>query len=279
MDTSDTTKSLNEFEFTSEFTAALSAFYKYKKEYETKINKKIKEIHNSTDLTNEEKHNKFLKIKKTCIICEQTGGSLFFQDKNKLIAKCGNRESPCKFNIELEKSSYLTIAEVLHQQTAIITSYKTSIINSKLDFIHGLKSEQETIDAFEELKTNLIMIVKLYQSTYNQFLTLYNVENLPSISIETDKLIDSITSLKNMISSYERTKDKQLMVEVMDIYKEIKTINKKLLDLKYKITELDTSSINTIQLVQKSYTNKDLQILNTNDKRENKIIVFYINDK
>jgi len=65
----------------------------------------------------------------------------------------------------------------------------------------------------------------------------------------------------------------------MDIYKEIKTINKKLLDLKYKITELDTSSINTIQLVQKSYTNKDLQILNTNDKRENKIIVFYINDK
>jgi hypothetical protein len=82
-----------------------------------------------------------------------------------------------------------------------------------------------------------------------------------------------------MISSYERTKDKQLMLEVMDSYKEIQTINKKLLDLKYKITELDTSTINTIQLVQKSYTNKDLQILNTNDKRENKIIVFYINDK
>jgi len=271
--------STNEFEFTSEFNDALKTFYSYKKDYESKINKKIKELAISSELTKEEKRNKFLKLKKTCIVCGKPGGSIFIQDKNKLIAKCGNRESPCKFNIELEKSSYLTIAEVLHQQTAIITSYKTSIINSKLDFIHGLKSEQETIDAFEELKTNLIMIVKLYQSTYTQFLTLYNVENLPSISIETDKLIDSITSLKNMISSYERTKDKQLMVEVMDIYKEIKTINKKLLDLKYKITELDTSTINTIQLVQKSYTNKDLQILNTNDKRENKIIVFYINDK
>lgn len=271
--------STNEFEFTSEFNDALKTFYSYKKDYESKINKKIKELAISSELTKEEKRNKFLKLKKTCVVCGKPGGSIFIQDKNKLIAKCGNRESPCKFNIELERATYLTIAEVLHQQTAIITSYKNSIINSKLDFIHGLKSEQETIDAFEELKTNLIMIVKLYQSNYNQFLTLYNVENLPSISIETDKLIDSITLLKNFISSYEKTKDKQLIVEALEVYKEIKTINKKLLELKYKITELDTSSINTIQLVQKSYTNKDLQILNTNDNSENKIIVFYINDK
>lgn len=271
--------STNEFEFTSEFNDALKTFYSYKKDYESKINKKIKELAISSELTKEEKRNKFLKLKKTCVVCGKPGGSIFIQDKNKLIAKCGNRESPCKFNIELERATYLNITEVLHQQTAIITSYKNSIINSKLDFIHGLKSEQETIDAFEELKTNLIMLVKLYQSNYNQFLTLYNVENLPSISIETDKLIDSITLLKNFISSYEKTKEKQSIVEALEVYKEIKTINKKLLELKYKITELDTSTINTIQLVQKSYTNKDLQILNTNDNSENKIIVFYINDK
>lgn len=40
MDTSDstidTTKSINEFDFTSDFTAALSAFYKYKKNMKQK---------------------------------------------------------------------------------------------------------------------------------------------------------------------------------------------------------------------------------------------------
>ena len=270
-------RSNNEFEFSSEFSDALKTYYSYKKEYESKINKKVKELVNSSEFTKEEKRTKFLKLKKTCVVCGKPGGSIFIHDKNKLIAKCGNQEFPCKFNIELERATYLNITDVINQQTAIISNYKNEIINSKLDFVHGLKSEQETIDNFEELKNNLIMIVKLYQLNYTQFLNLYNVENLPLISIETNKLIDSITLIKNFMINYEKTKDKQLIENALETYKEIKQINKKLVELKYKITELENTN-NSIHLVQKSYTNKDLQIINS-ETSENKIIVFYINDK
>ena len=86
-DTTNTSKNINEFEFESDFTAALSTFYNYKKEYDSKINKKIKEIHNNTELTKDDKKNKFLKMKKTCIIYGQSGGSILFQDKNKYTPK------------------------------------------------------------------------------------------------------------------------------------------------------------------------------------------------
>jgi len=275
MDTSDSTTNINEFEFASEFTEALRSFYKYKKEYENKINKKIKEIHNSTDLTNEEKHNKFLKIKKTCIICEQPGGSLFFQDKNKLIAKCGNVESPCNFNITLQKSKYNDIMNVIKEQSSIINTYKNDIINIKLDFIHGLKDEDTTISEFEDIKTKLIDIVNLYQITYKQFLNLYNIDNLTAIAVENDKLTDIIITFKNLIDNYDKTKDPQSIVTALELYKEIKIINKKLVSLKYKITEITNNN-----LIQQSYTNKDLQVLDNSDKsenNENKIIVFNIN--
>jgi hypothetical protein len=275
MDTSDSTTNINEFEFASEFTEALRSFYKYKKEYENKINKKIKEIHNSTDLTNEEKHNKFLKIKKTCIICEQTGGSLFFQDKNKLIAKCGNVESPCNFNITLQKSKYNDIMNVIKEQSSIINTYKNDIINIKLDFIHGLKDEDTTISEFEDIKTKLIDIVNLYQITYKQFLNLYNIDNLTAIAVENDKLTDIIITFKNLIDNYDKTKAPQSIVTALELYKEIKIINKKLVSLKYKITEITNNN-----LIQQSYTNKDLQVLDNSDKsenNENKIIVFNIN--
>ena len=275
MDTIDSTTNINEFEFASEFTEALRSFYKYKKEYDNKINKKIKEIHNSTDLTNEEKHNKFLKIKKTCIICGQTGGSLFFQDKNKLIAKCGNIDSPCNFNITLQKSKYNDIMNVIKEQSSIINNYKNDIINIKLDFIHGLKDEDATISEFEDIKTKLISIVNLYQINYKQFLNLYNVDNLSAIAIENDKLSDVIITIKNLIDNYDKTKDPQSIVTALELYKEIKIINKKLVSLKYKITEVTNNN-----LIQHSYTNKDLQVFDNSDNtenNENKIIVFNIN--
>jgi len=284
MDTSDTTidstKSINEFEFTSDFTAALSAFYKYKKEYETKINKKVKEIHNANEYTNDEtinkeKRNKFLKIKKTCIICGQSGGSIFFQDKNKLVAKCGNIDSPCNFNITLQKSKYNSLINVIKEQTAIINNYKNDIINIKLEFLHGLKNEEATISEFEDIKIKLINIVNIYQINYKQFINIYNIDNLNFISIENDKLTDIIISFKNLIDTYDKTKDTEAIVNALELYKEIKIINKKLSSLKYKINEFSNNT-----LIQESYTNKDLQVIANNDnneENENKIIVFNIN--
>ena len=271
----DTSKNIHEFEFASDFSEALRTYYKYKQDYETKLNKKIKDIHNTADSTSEEKRNKFLKMKKTCIICGQPGGSIFFQDKNKLVAKCGNIDSPCNFNITLQKSKYNSLMDVIKQQSYIINNYKNDIINIKLNFLHGLKNEDATLSEFEDIKNKLITVVNLYQPNYKQFINLYNIDNLSSIIIENDKLTDTIITFKNLIDNYDKTKDAQSITTALEVYKEIKIINKTLLNLKYKITEFTNSN-----LIQESYTNKDLQVIETDetdDTNENKIIVFNIN--
>ena len=271
----DTSKNIHEFEFASDFSEALRTYYKYKQDYETKLNKKIKDIHNTADSTSEEKRNKFLKMKKTCIICGQPGGSIFFQDKNKLVAKCGNIDSPCNFNITLQKSKYNSLMDVIKQQSYLINNYKNDIINIKLNFLHGLKNEDATLSEFEDIKNKLITVVNLYQPNYKQFINLYNIDNLSSIIIENDKLTDTIITFKNLIDNYDKTKDAQSITTALEVYKEIKIINKTLLNLKYKITEFTNSN-----LIQESYTNKDLQVIETDetdDTNENKIIVFNIN--
>lgn len=199
----------------------------------------------------------------------------FFQDKNKLVAKCGNIDSPCNFNITLQKSKYNSLINVIKEQTLIINNYKNNIINIKLDFLHGLKNEDATISEFEDIKTKLINIVNLYQINYKQFINLYNIDNLSFITIENDKLTDIIISFKNLIDIYDKTKDSEAIGNALELYKEIKIINKKLSSLKYKINEFTNNT-----LIQESYTNKDLQVIDNNDnseENENKIIVFNIN--
>lgn len=149
-----------------------------------------------------------------------------FQDKNKLVAKCGNIDSPCNFNITLQKSKYNSLINVIKEQTMIINNYKNDIINIKLDFLHGLKNEEATISEFEDIKTKLITIVNLYQINYKQFINIYNIDNLNLISIENDKLTDIIILFKNLIDTYDKTKDAETIVTALELYKEIKVINK-----------------------------------------------------
>ena len=165
--------------------------------------------------------------------------------------------------------------DVIKQQSYIINNYKNDIINIKLNFLHGLKNEDATLSEFEDIKNKLITVVNLYQPNYKQFINLYNIDNLSSIIIENDKLTDTIITFKNLIDNYDKTKDAQSITTALEVYKEIKIINKTLLNLKYKITEFTNSN-----LIQESYTNKDLQVIETDetdDTNENKIIVFNIN--
>ena len=141
-----------------------------------------------------------------------------------------------------------------------------------MDFIHGLKNEETTISEFENIKTKLIAIVNLYQANYKQFINLYNIDKLPDIAIENEKLSDLIKAFKTLIENYDKTKDAQSIVSALELYKEIKIVSKELSSLKYKINEVTNTN-----LVQESYTNKDLQVIENSENNENKIIVFNIN--
>ena len=87
---------------------AITDYYKLKQKYENKIAIEKKKILENDSLTSKEKHKKFLQIKKTCINCKKSGGTIFSNNNNNISAVCG-AINPCKLNIQINRGYFFNI--------------------------------------------------------------------------------------------------------------------------------------------------------------------------
>ena len=129
------------------FDNAISTYYKLKGQYNKNINKQVKEIYEK-NLSSEEKKVKFAELKRKCVVCGKSGGTIFEEDNTMLIAKCGNQDSPCKLDIRLERAKYDNILNTINIQNNDINNNKNSIINTKLNFLFVFKNKETTLTEF-----------------------------------------------------------------------------------------------------------------------------------
>ncbi len=261
---------------TVQFDDAISTYYKLKGQYNTNINKLVKEIYDKK-LSPEEKKTKFAEVKRKCVVCGKLGGTIFEEDNTMLLAKCGNQDNPCKLDIKLERAKYDNILKVINTQNGDINRYKNDIITTKLNFLFGFKNQETTLSEFEKLKGDLVKIIKQYQNNTSKYIkTIYNAENTSGINTLDDKLYANIKIFKDNIDSYKETGQQSFLKDALEIYvNTIIIINKELRALKYKIQEVIHNKDNdTYKLVQNSYTLSDLQIIQPDT--ENKVIIFSV---
>ena len=260
-----------------DFNNALSKYYKLKHDYQKSINKQVKELYNNDSLTNQEKHKKFLETKKKCIKCGKTGGSIFTETSNLLTAKCGNVETPCKLDIQIEKATYNNLIDILKSEGYQVNTYKNNIITTKLNYMFGFKDQAKTLQIFEELKTNLVKIVKSYQENTQKYITtIYNINNLEKINELQQRLDTNVVSFKDLVENFNKEGDIQYIKDAVELYVNTLTImNKELNKLKYKFQEVYKDNDNNINyLIQKTYTLSELQVIKPGT--ENKIIAFSV---
>ena len=258
------------------FDNAISTYYKLKGQYNKNINKQVKEIYEK-NLSSEEKKVKFAELKRKCVVCGKSGGTIFEEDNTMLIAKCGNQDSPCKLDIRLERAKYDNILNTINIQNNDINNNKNSIINTKLNFLFGFKNQETTLTEFEKLKTDLVKIIKEYQDNTGKYIkTIYNSENIPKINALNNKFDSNIEIFKDNIKNYKESGQEAYLKDAVELYvNTILTINKEIQALKYKIQEVEhNKDTNTHRLVQKSYTLSDLQIVQPGT--ENKVITFSV---
>ena len=260
-----------------DFDTAVFRYYKLKRDYQKQTNKLVKELYNNDSLSNQEKHKKYLESKKKCIKCGKSGGTIFTETANMLTATCGNVESPCKLDIKIQKASYNNIIYTLRSQNQEVNKYKNQIISTKLDYMFGFKNQSDTIQKFEELKTDLVKIVKSYQENTQRYIdTIYNSSNKEKIDILNGQLDSNIISFKELIENYNKEGDLQYVKDALELYvNTIKIISKELNTLKYKVQEVYKDKDTEINyLIQKTYTLSQLQLLKPGT--ENKIIAFSV---
>ena len=271
------TKLKSSIRTTIDFDTAVSRYYKLKHDYQKQINKVVKELYNNSSLTMQEKHQKFLETKKKCIKCGKSGGTIFSETTNLLTAKCGNTESPCRLDIQLEKATYNNIIDVMELENKQVNNYKNNIITTKLDYMFGFKNQAETLQKFEELKNDLVKIVKSYQEHTQKYIdTIYNLTNISKINSLNYQLDSNILSFKDLIDNFNKEGDIQYIKDAVELYvNTIKIINTELNSLRYKLQEIyKDKDTNISYLIQKTYTLSQLQLIKSGT--ENKIIAFSI---
>ena len=255
------------------FKDALSTYYQLKGKYENKINKSIQDIALNKSLSKSEKQIAYQNLKKKCINCGKSGGTLFGQTKNMLTAKCGNQEKPCNLNIELEKASYTLLPNDLVENNNNLIFLKNKIIDSKLDYLFGFEDKDNTLQKFSEFKDDLVKQVKIYQKNSEKYLiATQNLDNIQDIEKLEETLSFEIFNFKELIANYNSSKSTSFIKEALQLYvNRINDITKNIQKLKYKYQDVENED-GTSVLIQKSFTINDL--LNIIPGTQNRIITF-----
>ena len=212
----------------------LNKYFKLKTGYEEKFYEKKKKINANNDLTYEEKRGKIKKIKRFCVLCNNSGGSTFINNKKFYKIICGSKE-PCK-SLEILKRKVGNIPKIIEQLLKKIEKQRQKIIKIKLDFLFNLKDESTVTEEFEAFKKEYTEL-NAYLISLN--ITLEEQQNNENrkryVAIENIKLNEMISLQKNHIKEYYATNDKQFLSDAINVYiKDILPIQKNIRELKFK---------------------------------------------
>lgn len=215
-----------------------------------------------------------------CVICHGHGSSIFsiVTDKNrKLKIECDNK-NPCSIEIILPPFSLLT--KELSSQYERIEFLQNKIIEIKNEFIFGYITEEETVDTFQQLKTDLNKSIVRSEHLFQLLVDIKPDE----IKIDEHKKErrELILLYKSLITEYKTTKSPIHLEKAITVYKDITAKNKEIMkstylynnveqdDGKYKLIqrELPIDSIEMIDL--ELVKNVDLQKYIQSDTTQNK---------
>ena len=138
---------------TTKADSAIESYFKMKSKYEKQYTQAKKRIMKS-DLSLREKRRRLKKLKPKCIACKRNVVMLFYIENNgrNLRARCGSEDTPCAFNINIERGEFAYIPTLIKSIKIDLENNKTAIIRLKLEILFSLTEEESIAEKFEELK-------------------------------------------------------------------------------------------------------------------------------
>tara|TARA_B100000902_G_scaffold96841_1_gene99488 strand:- start:1713 stop:2474 length:762 start_codon:yes stop_codon:yes gene_type:complete len=228
-------------------------FYSLKKNYEqTKENYK-KKLHKSQNSI-ETKKKLLSKHNFKCVNCGNDGGTIFLETSDFLKASCGNISNPCDLKIDIKKNKKENLLDKLDLLDKDLQETKRKITLTKLDYLFKYIEEDNAVEKFEELKNEL----SINQESYNKMLEYYyditnNAEKNQLLNGKLEEFYNVVSQYKEFIQLFKDIKDKKYLKDAIQLYIEkIIDLNKKLMELKYKINLVETDE-DTYILFQKKY--------------------------
>jgi hypothetical protein len=220
---------------------ALNDFFRLKQEYETKLHTMKRNAFKSA-LTKRLGKQAVLAVKPTCIYCKRPVGTIFTgRIDNKYSILCGDKENPCKLNIQIFNGSNTYFEELLYTFREHLEEIKERIIRQKLDTVFSYVSEEKSVELFEKELGTYNTDSAIYKELVDVYTDYYhNEQNREAILKKNQAVFTLNERVKALLEEYVKTDNRELLseavrVQVREIYPEIR--NRRMLE--NEVVELD----------------------------------------
>lgn len=254
------TKSKNEL-----YLEALNNYYQLQNNYNKKYDTKKSKILLNEGLTLREKKREIEKLKRNCINCNQSGGTIFKYENGNLIALCGNTTTPCNLNISIQKNKVVNIKSLINDLENEIEKVKSNIIKVKLDFLFNYNNQEKSLQLFNKYKEDLENLNINYNNLFIQFNEIINNDErnlkIKENFLSKHELIDKLEIL-NM--EFNSTKNSGYIKDMVELYiNELNKITITLMNYKYELNlvQLTDDKNRIFELTQKKFIEKNFEIV------------------
>jgi len=259
-----------------DYDKALEEFFKAKKLYDGAYERTKKKYLKNRKLTIDQKKAKIKAIKRKCPFCKGVGGMSFTNTEGFYKGRCMAAQ-PCNFNIEIKRSHYMLMPEILEVLNSDKDIKMANIIALKLSLLFGLKDKEivtqefeaqkaeykETVDSFNTIKT---MLNQLNETKLEDEGVEKTIPTSVYLSQLNTRLKEALNEFKTMIKTYNNPvgDEKSIIIlqRALELYIEtIIPIQDNIRRAKYAVSMIDVDeSNNTYHLIQKHHTLSQLEI-------------------
>ena len=230
---------------------SLIEFFRLKNEYETKLRKMKREAYRKAP-TKKMGRELVLSVKPQCIKCKRPVGTLFSaRIDNKYTILCGDKENPCKLNVQIYNGGNEHVMDTLVLFGEELETIKEKIIQQKLDTIFNYISEDKSVEMFKKE----LDLYNSYSIIYKEIIDLYveqyhNPNKKEQIKKKNENIFILNEKVKELLEEYKKTENPELLriavrMQIKEIYPEIR--NRRMLE--NQVVELDREMIGQKEII------------------------------
>ena len=258
-----------------EINKAVEQYYRKKSAYDQNVLALKSSIMSKPNSGFKQKHDDMRKVKAPCVKCGRAVGTIFkttghFETEQEpyrcqyrvLEAKCGDTQSPCKLNVNIELGCYKLIPDIIHSDTEKVQRLRNETIKAKNDLLYDIIAPEDAITLFNEIKQNMDVlnsVVDFYTTRYSNILN--NKESDEDMKQLLTVLFEAVKKNKDLCDDYEKTKSMDNLKAVVENYRAILEPNLlKVRNIKYHFCQVNfDEEEETYSLVQYKITPKQLE--------------------
>ena len=236
-------------------------YYELKQKYQEKLNKRKKKIKKTPYYSSKDKKTHLKGLIPSCINCNKPGGTIFEEKNGMLKAVCAVK-TPCKLNINIKRPLYDNVIDLTQKNNKTSENLKMRIIMTKLDYLFGLNtSKEDTVDKFNELKTELAQISEtqiILNNKYGDILSGINRE--PLLKDAELELLNTIDEIKKIYSEYLSDPKPGYIKSIVEKYvSTIKPVLDNIQKMKYGHYVVEENEDDTFKLTAEPYRFSQLE--------------------